>query len=78
MTIPYGTSKRGIAEKLKEEHFKYEGIVDRKPTFILIKDIYKKDNLDFYLTNTEINKLASIIHELLYDSFGSLKNKNIS
>jgi DNA-directed RNA polymerase len=73
MTIPYGSTKRGIAEKLKEEHFKFAGYVEGKPTFTLIKDIYKKDNINFYLTHTEINKLASVIHELLYDSFESLK-----
>jgi hypothetical protein len=80
MTIPYGSTKRGIADKLKNEHFEFSKVINKKPYFTLINDAFKTikteneiANTKIYFSNSEINKLASVIHELLYDSFESLK-----
>lgn len=73
MTIPYGATVRGIVNQLKTEFFLFDGVVDRKPTYKLIDDKYNKYNHDFSLNNKEINALGKIIHDILYETFDSLK-----
>jgi len=74
MTIAYGVTKRGISNQLKEDHFVFAGLVNNKQTYRLKDDSFNKIKFDFYLTNVEINCLANILHEILYDTFSSLKD----
>lgn len=73
MTVPYGVTKRGIADQLKTEFFKLERWKDKKPEYVLLDNTFNKDNIKFYLSNLEINCLASIIHNILYETFPILK-----
>ena len=73
MTIPYGVNIRGITNQLIDDHFQFEKFVERKKTFTLKENIFNKKNVYFYLNNKEIYCLGKIIHDVLYDSFPSLK-----
>jgi hypothetical protein len=73
MTIPYGATVRGIVNQLKTEFFKLDGFEKGKPVYSLIDNKYNKDNLDFNLSYKEINALGKILHDILYETFDSLK-----
>jgi hypothetical protein len=73
MTIPYGATIRGIVNQLKEKFFQFYKIVDKKPTYKLIDSKYDKSEYGFYLNNKQINALGTILHDILYDTFDSLK-----
>ena len=72
-TLPYGATKRGISQQLKEDHFQFDKYVDKKAVYILKDDIFNKNKISFYLNNKEIYCLAHIIYDVLYDYFPSLK-----
>jgi len=73
MTIPYGSTVRGISNQLKSDFFEYIGKIDNKVAYKIVDETYKNTSAELYLNNSEIHCLATIIHDILYDTFPILK-----
>jgi len=74
MTISYGSTIRGIFDQLLEggsKQFEYIGYKDSKKTYFVIDNEVCDNNI--YFNRKEIFKLASIIHDVLFDSYPSLR-----
>lgn len=73
MTISYGATTRGIAEQLKNNHFRQIDLVKGKSlTYELISKEFNKTDFDIHLTVKQIYVLAKAIHSVLYDVFPNL------
>jgi len=73
MTISYGSTVRGIYEQLIDggsQQFKFIEIKNNKKLYSIIDSSICNPNLHF--NKKEIVKLASIIHDVLFDSYPSL------
>lgn len=73
MTISYGSTAKGIADKLKSDHFKRLDLVKgEKVKYLLISKEFNKSEFDIHLTNGQILKLGGAIHSVLFDRFPNL------
>jgi DNA-dependent RNA polymerase len=73
MTVPYGSTIRGISDQLKTDQFIYAGVKNNKRSYKLADNSLSKGEIELYFNNKEINCLATIIHDILYDTFDTLK-----
>jgi DNA-directed RNA polymerase len=74
MTISYGSTVRGIYEQLIEggsQQFQFIEIKNNQKLYSIIDSSICESNL--YFNRKEIVKLASIIHNVLFDSYPTLK-----
>lgn len=73
MTISYGATSRGIAEQIKNTHFKpVDPVKGKKLTFILITNELNKTEFDIYLDLKQLAALGKAIHSSLYEEFPNL------
>jgi hypothetical protein len=52
--------------------FIFNGIIDKKYIYKLKDNIFNKNDIDFYLTNSAIYTLVRIFHNILYKLLPSL------
>lgn len=73
MTISYGATSRGIAEQIKNTHFKpVDPVKGKKLTFVLITNELNKTKFDIYLELKQLAALGKAIHSSLYEEFPNL------
>lgn len=73
MTVTYGSTSRGIANRLKTEFFKQNDLVKgKKPLFTLLDNSLNKTEFDIQLTYSQLFALGKAIHSVLYEAFPDL------
>jgi DNA-dependent RNA polymerase len=73
MTISYGSTGRGISDKIKSDHFRQLDLVKGENVkYLLISKQFNKSEFDIHLNNKQLLKLGEAIHSVLFERFPDL------
>jgi DNA-dependent RNA polymerase len=73
MTISYGSTGKGISDKIKSDHFRrFDLVKGENVKYLLINKQFNKSVFDIYLNERQLLKLGGAIHSVLFERFPDL------